>query len=301
MKAIGFGAILWDDIGAAGKPANIGGSVFNVIAHLKKLGGDGYMLSSIGDDSLGKITIEKLKQLGIHQDFISIVSFPTCIIPVKFDGLGLPHYSTPDNVSWDQISVTNSKLKKMNDLQFACLIYGTLEQRSATSRKTLEKVFNSVSFRNKYIDLTLRGNFYSKKLLDNSMRQATILKMNEEEALEVKRLFNFSETKIDKMIKQFQNFFNSKVVIITLGRKGVIAVNQEEVIYKKTYKVDVVDTVGSGDAFSAGFLYKYLNGTSLEQACDFGNRLASVISSKKSSLPDYELSEIYDLDTLEEV
>ena len=111
MKVLGFGAVLWDDIVDAEAPApesvvgeaNIGGAVFNVVVHLRRLGYAAYMLSAIGRDPLGERTWREVERLGIHRDFISTVDAPTCLIKVTFDRAGFPNYSSPDAVSWDQI------------------------------------------------------------------------------------------------------------------------------------------------------------------------------------------------------
>jgi len=301
MKVLGFGAILWDDIGAAGTPANIGGSVFNVIAHLQKLGLEAYMLSAIGKDTLGKQTFKEIERLKVHREFISTVMLPTCVIPVSFSDRGSPSYTIPDNVSWDQICISDSNIQQMQLMNFNCIIYGTLEQRNSFSRNTLKKVLNKVSFRHRYVDLTLRGNFYDKTLLEDSMNSASIIKMNDEEALEVSRIFSFNEKRLEKLIPILWDKFEAEVIIITQGRNGALAGDGKSVIHSETYKVPIKDRVGNGDAFGAGFLRQFLKGESLERSCDYGNRLASVIISKQSSIPDYDLSEIERLDQKEEL
>jgi len=300
MKVLGFGAILWDNIkedsgtinsNSVVGEKNIGGSVFNVIVHLKKLGYGAYMLSAVGDDKLGKKTFEEIDRLGIHKDFIGTSEAPTCLVEVSFDKEGSPHYSCPDIVSWDQIKEKN-KAEKINDLNFDLFVFGTLEQRNIISRNTLHNILENVHFKNVYTDLTLRGGFYDKNILGYSMRKANIVKMNDDEAFVVNKLFEFKQTDVQKLIRIIAREFNCDIVCITSGSRGAYIGDRSTTVYKPAYKITVKDTVGSGDAFSAGLLYMLDNGASIGEACNFGNKMGALISSKRSSIPDYDISEI---------
>ncbi len=295
---MGFGAILWDEISAdpcAKNPAvqrNIGGAVFNVIVHLQKLGYAAYMLSAIGADELGTETFRELSRLGIHDDFIATVTDPTCLIHVTFDARGFPRYSSPAKVSWDQIAVDDRGIEKIDKLGFDYLVYGTLEQRDPLSRATLHRVLENAHFCRTYVDLSLRGNSYGRDVLDYSMRRSSIAKMNEEEANVVKEVFGFRQTNLAELAAAFCREFDNQIVCITLGSRGALIGDCSTVIYRPGYSIAVQDTVGSGDAFSAGLLFMLGKGAPLDAACDFGNRMGALISSKKGALPPYDVSEM---------
>ena len=299
MEALGFGAILWDDVGgetaAGGSVAgerNIGGAVFNVLVHLQKLGHGAYMLSAIGDDRLGEKTFAEVDRLRIQRDFIATVNAPTCLIKVSFDEQGFPHYSSPPLVSWDQIKLAEPLLEQLKRTRFDCLVFGTLEQRSEISRSTLRRLLEGNRIATVFLDLTLRGDFYSRELLDYSLRKANIAKMNDEEARVVNRLFGFGETDPRKLIPLLCREFGNDIVCITLGSRGALIGDRSTTAYRPAYRVKVVDTVGSGDAFSAGLLHMLGKGAALEEACDFANRMGALISSKRSSIPDYSTAEL---------
>ena len=300
MKVLGFGAILWDDIGDPEAPpqesiageANIGGAVFNVVVHLRRLGYAAYMLSAIGNDPLGRRTWLELDRLGIQRDFISSVAAPTCLIKVTFDHAGLPHYSSPDVVSWDQIEPLGNLVANVDALAFDLLIFGTLEQRSAISRATFRSVLEGARCGRVFLDLTLRGDFYDRDLLDYSMRNADIVKMNDAEARVMNELFGLGQHDLRRLLSAIARAFDSELVCITLGPDGALAGDRSHVTQAPGYRVEVVDTVGCGDAFSAGLLYRLGAGASLPEACDFGNRMGALISSKRSSIPEYDLAEL---------
>ena len=300
MKVLGFGAILWDDIVDPAAPpresvageANIGGAVFNVVVHLRRLGYAAYMLSAIGTDPLGERTWRELDRLGIRRDFIGSVAAPTCLIEVTFDRAGMPHYSSPDVVSWDRIEAPANLVAEVDALAFDLLIFGTLEQRSATSRATFRRVLEGARCGRVFLDLTLRGDCYDRDLLDYSMRRADIVKMNDDEARVVNELFGLGQQNLRQLLPVIGREFDSELVCITLGPDGALAGDRSQVFHGPGYRVAVADTVGCGDAFSAGLLYRLGTGASLPDACDFGNRMGALISAQRSSIPDYDIAEL---------
>jgi fructokinase len=301
VKVLGFGAVLWDEIPrrapllAGAKPAierSIGGAVFNVVVHLQRLGYDAYLLSAIGDDALGAETSAELSRLNVSGRFVGTVAAPTCLISVRFDDQGQPHYSSPSLVSWDRICLTEADAREIDRASFDVLVFGTLEQRDPVSRASLRRALAEAHFGVTYLDLTLRGGFYSRELLDCSMRRSTILKMNEAEARVVDGLFGFHEADLRSLLQTMRQEFGNEVACITLGDRGALIGDRHTTIHSPGYHVSVVDTVGSGDAFSAGLLYKLGRGAPIGEACDFANRMGALISSKRGALPDYDLSEL---------
>lgn len=298
MKSIGFGAILWDDIASDEKKQgsepcarNIGGSVFNVLVHLGKFGHESYMISALGDDALGARTFDEIERMGVRRDFIAVVPEETCLVKVTFDAEGFPRYSAPKVSSWDDIVLSEAQFASLRGQRFDYLVHGTLEQRDPRSRGTLQRALREGSFRNVFVDLTLRHD-YSRELLEDTMRRATILKMNDDEAMEVNRLFRFGETRVEMLVKRMASEFGNRIACITVGERGAYVGDSTFVERSPAYRTNVCDTVGCGDAFSAAFLARHSQGAPLTECCDFGNRFAALIASKRSSCPDYDLSEI---------
>jgi len=302
MKALGFGAILWDECpeesGDPGAPRpsarglRIGGSVFNVIVHLRRLGGEAYMVSALGNDELGGLAFREMRRMGIDGEFVETVQEPTCRIHVTFDADGSPRYSSPPLVSWDRISVRPETAERIRSLGFDFLVFGTLEQRDAVSRAALEGILAGGGFGSTYIDLTLRGGAYNREMLDRSMRRTNIVKMNEEEARVVNELFELHQDDPSRLLQLIRREFANDIVCITLGGRGALVGDDSQTLHMPGYRVRIADTVGSGDAFSAGLLFQLAKGAPLGDACDFGNRMGALISSKRGALPEYDLGEL---------
>jgi fructokinase len=249
------------------------------------------MISALGGDALGARTFDTIEQMGVRRDFIAVVPEETCLVKVSFDAAGFPQYSAPEVSSWDDIVLSEAQFAALRGQGFDYLVHGTLEQRDPRSRSTLQRVLREGSFKNIFVDLTLRHH-YSKELLEDTMRRATILKMNDEEAMEVNRLFRFGETRVEMLVKRMASEFGNRIACITVGERGAYVGDSTFVERTPAYKTKVCDTVGCGDAFSAAFLAKHSQGAPLMECCDFGNRFAALIASKRSSCPDYDMSEI---------
>jgi len=73
---------------------------------------------------------------------------------------------------------------------------------------------------------------------------------------------------VESAAKQLAN--KSKLVVIKLGAEGAILQTNDRMISIQSIPVNIVDTVGAGDAFDAGFLYGYLNHWDLEKSLRFG-------------------------------
>ena len=298
MKALGFGCVVWDDISDNPKakgPQNIGGTIFNMVVHLKRLGDEASIITAIGDDILGSLTIHKMKELGIGIEFVKIVSEPTCLVKVTFDENKNWSYSMDDRVSWDFIFVNDKDIDNIKSHKYDVFFFGTLEQRNYVSRNSLIKILKECRFDTVYLDLNLRAPFYLKEIVEFSLKKCTIAKMNMEEAIMTNKMLDINTANIEEFMASLRQIYAIDKIIITDGKNGAYFSNKKEYGYCNGYIVDLVDPVGAGDAFSAGLLHKLDKGYSLEQACDFACKVGAMICSAKSSIPDYTLKEVHKL------
>lgn len=293
MKALGFGAIVWDDIPPG---INLGGAVLNVLGHLCKLGGTAEMISALGTDALGDQTIDAVQKTGVGLRWTHRVSAPTCLVNVRFDEDNQPSYHMDDDVSWDHIEIVDGDLEAIRAERFDVFCFGTIEQRSARSRKTLRALLATGKMGRVFCDVNLRPPFYSKEVIDYSLQQADIAKINLDEAVEICEMFDLPSADTEELARCLRERFAIDQLLVTDGSRGAYYANNGDFGHCSAYRVTVSDTVGAGDAFSAGLLHFLLNGDSLASACDFACHLGALIASKPSSLPEYDLEE---LETLE--
>lgn len=290
MKVLGFGEVLWDKIE---NKLSIGGTVFNFIAHCKKLGAETYFISAVGNDDLGKKTLSIIRSKGIHDDLIKTVDASTCIVKVSVDKSGAPSYYLDDFTSWDSITIKDSDLHLINEMEFDYFCFGTLAQRSTINVKSLKTIFDNCNFKNIFYDINIRLHHYNKSKIEYSMQKCDILKMNRDELKEVKRLFGFKEKDYKVLTNKIHKEFNISIVCITEGESGAYISSRNNFIFCPGYKVNVNDTVGAGDAFSAALITRLYEGYSIKGACDFACRMGAVVASLRGAIPDYNLDDIY--------
>ena len=282
MKTLAFGEILWD-IFEDGE--FIGGAPLNFSAHLAKMGQNAYILSSVGDDDLGVKTIDKIKEFGVKADYISVINaLETGKCLVTLDDNKIPKYNLLNNVAYDEILVEN-----IPD-DFDVLYFGTLALRNAFNRDSLNKLLGNHCFKEVFVDINIRPPFFSEETVEFAVKNATILKISDEELPIISKLLDINPT--SNFAKDLcEKFSNLKLVIITLGGKGSYCFKSENntEYSAESISVSVASTVGAGDSFSAAFLNKYLNGCNIENCLAFASKIAAFVVSKTEAIPNYNV------------
>ncbi len=289
MKALGFGAIVWDDIPPS---KHLGGAVLNVLGHLCKLGAEAEMISALGTDSLGEETIREVARTNVGLRWTHRVAVPTCLVRVSFDENRQPSYHLDDDVSWDHVQLTDEDITAIRAEMFDVVCYGTLDQRSERSRRSLRKLLAAGGAKRAFCDVNLRPPFYSAEVIEYSLQQADIAKINLDEAKEICAMFQLGADGVESQARCLRERFGIGQLLLTAGEEGAYYASGGEFGFCPAYRVTVADPVGAGDAFSAGLLYRLGQGDSLAKACDFACRLGALIASKPSSLPEYHLEEL---------
>lgn len=251
-----FGEILFDVYPNGRK---LGGAPFNFIYHIKKLTGKGNFISRIGNDLFGDEIFWFMRSNYMLTRFIQIDNdHPTGAAFANLDENKIPHWKIASNRAYDFIEMKES-LSNLIENNTDCLYFGTLIQRSEISRNTLKSL---MSFSKKHFcDLNIRQKFYTKEIIEECLRAADILKLNDEELNLLNKLFinqNGDEISIAKVIAER---FEIGYVCITQGEHGAILYSDGKSDYQKAEAKNVVDTVGAGDAYAAilclGCLYEW--------------------------------------------
>ncbi|MDZ7371726.1 MAG: PfkB family carbohydrate kinase [candidate division KSB1 bacterium] len=275
MKSIlAFGEILWDLLPDR---TVLGGAVFNLGFRLQTLGNTVFLVSRVGADDLGRRALTQAAELGLSVDYIQIdPDHPTGTVPVRLKN-GIPDFTITPDVAFDYIEL-NEEL--MNAAASAdALVFGTLIQRACVSRATLRSLVEAAPQAVKFLDINLRKNCYTEETVRWSLQAADLLKLNDDEVGETARLLGLSSVTTIEFAQRMITDFAMQCVVVMLGEKGVYALSAAgNEVYEPGYRVQVVDTVGAGDACAAGFLHGWLNGESLAHACRLGNALGALVA-----------------------
>lgn len=274
---IGIGEFLWDML-PTGKKA--GGAPVNFVYHALRMGAESYAISAVGNDLLGDEIMKELDEIGIEY-VIERVDIPTGTVVVSLKD-GIPDYEIIENVAWDYIPMTN----QIEDLarKADAICFGTLAQRSKKSRKTIQSVL-SIAPKETYkvFDINIRQNFYTKEIITASLNACNVLKMNDEELVLLKELFDNSENDENIVCNWFIKEFNLRFLILTAGSNYSKIFTPKTCSHIKTPTVEVVDTVGAGDSFTGAFITSVLNGRSLSESHQEAVRRAAFVCTRNGA------------------
>jgi len=288
---IAFGELLWD-IFPSGEV--LGGAPSNFAYRINSLGHDGWLVTRLGKDDRGKRAADLVQANGMSLNYVQWdEKHPTGTVPVQLDAAGSPAFTILPNVAYDHIEITEPllALAAMSD----CICFGTLIQRAETSRRTLHALLDAAPQALKVLDLNLRKDCYTQETIAASLERANILKLNESEAEILTRMFNLPDTFAAFAPAVIQQW-NLDICIVTLGPKGLVAANnKKEFIQRPGHKINIIDTVGAGDAFTAGFLHCYFHERPLPYCCDFANALGALVAQTRGGTAPIKLAEVYSL------
>ena len=242
-----FGEMLWDMLPSGKLP---GGAPMNVALHLENLGIEVALISKIGNDPLGDEIIDFVKQKNCPTNWIQRDSqHSTGIVEVNITNRTSVTYNIVHPVAWDFIASTQEAMEKAKGAY--AFVYGTLACRDPHSRESLLNLLNNTAALKIY-DVNLRPPHYSKELIETLLQKADIVKMNEDELAIIAGWFDPTDSPISEKAKLIKAKFGLQAVIVTRGGEGALMLNETGLHQSKIYKVEVKDTIGSGDSFLAG-------------------------------------------------
>lgn len=279
-KIIGLGEILWDML-PTGK--QLGGAPANFAYHVCRLGGNGWAVSAISDDELGREIKNTLSTKKLNT-ILEEVNEPTGTVQVTLNAAGVPTYDITEGVAWDHIPFT----ERIGNLakETAAVCFGTLAQRSPESRETIRRFIEAMPEGSlKVYDINLRQKYYDEDVISSSLRMADILKINDEELETVSKMFCLSGTS-EERCRAISREFNLKFVILTMGVDGSKVILEDRVHLSTPGKINIVDTVGAGDSFTAAFMLAYLRGESIEKAHTLATEVSSYVCTKAGAMPE---------------
>ncbi len=271
MTFLNFGEILFDVFKDYRK---LGGAPLNVAAHLSLLGGKGAIISALGRDEMGCEALAMIKSFGLDTSNIKLSSYETGRADITLNGKNAD-YTFNSPCAWDDITLSTTLPKAVDVIYF-----GTLAQRSETSKNTLKTILDTLSSKHVFFDVNLRKEFYSIDILRYGISKATILKMNNEEWPIIKKALG---------IEKVEELFSSvEMVLITKGKEGTDLYTKGCIYHQDCSSVKVVDTVGAGDSLSAGFLYTLIETGDAKRALKVGSHLADYVVSHEGAIPEYD-------------
>lgn len=279
---VGMGEALWDVLPEGKK---IGGAPANFAYHVSQFGLPSCVVSAIGDDALGNEIVENFTSKNLNY-LLAKVPYPTGTVQVEIDQAGIPQYEIKENVAWDNIPYTADLEVLAKRTRAVC--FGSLAQRNVVSRETINRFLDAMPKDDntlRVFDVNLRQGFYNKEILCNSMKRCNILKINDEELVTISRMFGYPGIDLQDKCWILLGKYNLQMLILTCGINGSYVFTPGNVSFQPTPKVEVADTVGAGDSFTAAFIASILKGLSVAEAHSIAVRTSAFVCTKKGAMP----------------
>jgi fructokinase len=278
---IGIGEILWDLL-PSGK--QMGGAPANFAYHAHALGASSRVISRIGRDALGDEILRRLRALGLPTDDIQFDPVaPTGTVSVELSVDGQPRFTIHENVAWDLLAVEKSALAAVADAD--AVAFGTLAQRCEPARGTIQALLAAVrSGASRILDLNLRQHFFSREVIEASLRLSNIVKFNDTELPVLAQLLGLRGT-VREQIEQLARERGQRLVCLTRGAHGSLLYSEGQWADDPGQPVMVKDTVGAGDAFTAALALGVLAGKPLDSINRRANRVAQYVCTQEGATP----------------
>lgn len=282
-QVVCFGEILFDIIGNVSKP---GGAPFNVAYHLKQAGIDSFLISSVGGDAYGEELLDILKTWGLDTKGIAVSdSHKTGEAIVQKGEDGQPKYDLIYPVAWDYIPWKEEYVSVISNS--SAFVFGSLSSRNSQSYDTLKKCLKYSPLN--VFDINIRPPHFDQRVLEDLLQKTHILKLNDTELTLLSQWYGNQEGEEKIQVAAIRERFNIDEVIVTKGAEGASYYNDEVELHRPAIKIKVADTVGSGDAFLAGFLSKRLDKLAPVEECLLeGMRKGGYVASQYGACPSYE-------------
>jgi fructokinase len=285
MKArpliVGIGEVLWDMLPSG---RQLGGAPANFTYHAGALGAETRLISRVGRDDLGRETLERLAELGVPTECVeNDDQLPTSTVGVNVSADGQPHYQIHENVAWDAINGEAAARRAVAAADAVC--FGSLAQRSDISRAAIRSLVASAPAKAlRIFDINLRQHYYSPSIIEESLKLASVLKVNDAELPRLAEMFDLAgDARLQ--IQQLAQRYSLRAVACTRGASGSLIFAEGRWSDHAGIATTVVDTIGAGDSFTAAMTLGLLAGWELDRINDHANHIAAFVCSRAGAMP----------------
>lgn len=296
MRIVSVGEILWDVIG---ENEYLGGAPLNFAAHSQKLGHEVFPLSGVGADARGRKAIDLLKARGMSTEFIQVVpNKPTGTAEVELDMEGKPTFRIVRSVAYDFVDLTDKELKRIAELKPDWIYLGTLYHTAPQALATTRRLLKAVPGARRFYDVNLREGHWNLATIEALSALATVTKLSDSEAESLDASVDASEGpghSIENFCRRWTTRFGCKVMCVTFGERGCAILNDGKYSQAPGFHVDVADTVGAGDAFSAAFVHGLSQGWDSQRIAECANAVGALVASRSGAIPSWTIAEAHDL------
>jgi len=246
-----------------------GGSVANSIVGISQLGDEVGFIGKVSDDDFGSKYEEGLKKENVKYFYSKKkekLPTGTCLILITPDSERTMCTFLGTAGKIDENDVSSDAIKKSEIIFLEGYLWDEGEPK-----KAFDKAINNAN----KVAMSLSDQFcvdrHKPHFLNLVKNKLDITFANEQEITSLIEAKNFDE------VINFSKQLN-KLVVVTRGEKGAVAINGEEIVESDIHKnLKIIDLTGAGDLFAAGFLHGYINKLSNKRCLEKGTEMSSKI------------------------
>ena len=288
-RVLGIGELLWDLFPDGPR---LGGAPFNVVANLRRFGHPAAVVTAVGDDELGGAALAAADRLGVEATFISVaLDLPTGTVTVSRDPELGHRFTIGSPAAYESIGDGDALVARLAGWAPDAMVYGTLAQRFGGARELTHRVATEVRPAHRLYDVNLREDCWTPDLVRDLLDDASVVKVNEDEGVVLADLLG-ADASPGALAVALAGRHGVSALCITRGAEGATLLVDGRRYDVEGTPVDVVDTVGAGDAFAAALLHGILSETPPQQTVASANRLGALVASRPGALPAWSPDEL---------
>jgi fructokinase len=283
-----LGEVLWDLFEHSRR---LGGAPLNFGVHARRLGHPVTLISALGADEPGKQAAEMIAALDLDTRFLQKTSrFPTGAAQVQIEHSGVTKFTIPRPAAYDAVDLSAHDLELIQQDAHGWFYYGTLFASTDPGKSVLHQILRALRGAAKFYDLNLRPGSDSPELVSELLQSADVVKLNEEELQRVHEFLGLP-LNIEAFCREGSVRYGWQAVAVTLGDRGCAVLAEGHYVEAAVHAVNVVDTVGAGDAFAAAFMHGLSLNWPAAEIASFANRIGALVASRHGAIPDWTLEE----------
>jgi fructokinase len=289
MKIISLGEVLWDILP---KAEHLGGAPFNFAFHAHNLGHDVCFVSAVGQDPRGARALERMNAAGISTRFVHRTgAHATGTVSVTLNTSDAPQYQIHRPAAYDFPALMPEDFDSLLHPPPHWIYFGTLQQMSPPAHELTMQLLKATPTAKRFYDVNLRMDSYTPELVYTLAQHAHVLKLNDQELPLIQQMYGISSSSLEQFCRSCATIFHLEAVCITRGSAGCGLLLNNEYLESSGFLIQVADTIGAGDAFSAALIHGLSSQWSAPQIADFANRAGALVASRSGGTPKWTVEE----------
>lgn len=286
---VSVGEILWDVFPNA---EHLGGAAFNFAAHAVRLGHQVWFVSAVGDDELGCRALDEARRLGVSTRYVGVIpGQATGVVTVTLDPAGQPAFVIHRPAAYDQAALTAADLEELSQNAPDWIYYGTLFPLHPSAKRLLLTLIEALPGARRFYDVNLRKDSYTPELVCELLARASVVKLNDGEAQALAAMLDLTLRGPEEFCRSLSGRYALEAVCLTHGAGGCSLLSGGEFVRADGYPIEVADTVGAGDAFSAALVHGLSAKWDAGRVADFANRVGALVASRPGGTPLWTVEE----------